>query len=210
VAEDDVGGRDIELAAQQLEHVEGGGAELEVHGDRRPRRVVRLGGGGHRPPSVLVEVVVLAGDLDQAGACVAGTHPAREVVDADLRQARVDAFELARVVVRGLVQAGRGDHVDAGLASEVDERLRPATHAERRPLHDGSAAKLGEGAELSASRLRIIDLLAREQRRAEEQMVVRVGHAELFRREIAQDAPDYHCRPTLRSSNRGDERCSTS
>jgi hypothetical protein len=155
-------------------------------------------------------VVVLAGDLDQAGARVVVTHPAREVVDEDLGQARVDVLELARVVMRGLVQAGRGDHVDAGLTGELDERLRPAAHAERRPLHDGSAAKLGEGPELSASPFRVIDLLAREQRRAEEQMVVRVGHAELTWREVPEDAPDYHCRPTSRSSNRGDERCRTS
>jgi hypothetical protein len=210
VAEDDVGGRDLELAAQQIEHVEGRGAELEVHGDRRPGCVVRLGGGGHRPPGVLVEVVILAGDLDQAGACIGVGHRAGQLVDEHLRQARIEVLELARVVVRRLVQAGRGDDVEAGRAGEVDQRPRPATHAEWRPLHHRAPAEPGEGPELSTSRLRIIDLLAREQRGAEEQVVVRVGNTEPCRREVAQDAADYHCGPAFRSSNCGDERCSTS
>jgi hypothetical protein len=171
--------------------------------------VVRLGRGGHRAPGVLVEAVELARDLDEAGLDVGLADAAGQLLDEELGQARVEALELARVVVRDLVQAGGGDDVHAARARELGEVVGALAHAERRPLHDVAAAEDGEGLQVGGGRVAIVDLLAGEQRRVEEEVVVRVGDAEVAGREVAEEGAGCHG-ATSRSSKCGEERWRTS
>ncbi|HEY0541467.1 MAG TPA: hypothetical protein VGD53_24065 [Actinoallomurus sp.] len=87
-------------------------------------------------------------------------HAARQLIDEQVGEPVPYAVEQCRGIVRGLVEAGGGDHDDAARPSRLGQRLRPPPQAVRRPLHDRTAAKLTEEPQLFDRRRHVVQLLA--------------------------------------------------
>ena len=90
------------------------------------------------------------------------------------------------------MQAGGGDDVDARGAGDVREVVDAASHPVGSPLGDRPAAEAGEGAELGGGRGGVVEFLARQPGRADEEVVVGVAHAEVAGGDVAEDRPDPH------------------
>jgi hypothetical protein len=163
--------------------------------------VVGLGGCGHRQPRVRVQAVELPGDLDEPG-----PHRARRAVrvvvgpDALGQLGREQRGQPVRYplhqagrTVRGLVQAGGGDHVHAAGPRHPGQRVGPAVQPVRRPLHHRAAAERPERRQLGGRRVLVVQLRAGQQRRPEEQVVVGVADAHLGGCDVAQNGADHGC-----------------
>jgi Tn3 transposase DDE domain len=172
--------------AQQVEHVQGGGSGLQVDADGRVGGVVRLSGGRHDVPGVVVEAVIGAGDFDHSR-----LHGGvGQFADEQVGQPSVEAFQLTWVIVLGLVHSGGGDDVEAGLPGQTGQFFGSWSHSPRRPLHHGATADGGEGVEFGERGLGVVQFLARQCRRADEQMVVGVAGTQLLGRDVPEHGPD--------------------
>ncbi|MFB7310828.1 hypothetical protein [Streptomyces sp. NPDC056192] len=89
---------------------------------------------------------------------------------------------------------------------------RPRAHPVRRPPHHRPAPWSPEAAQPLGRSLAVVQLLARQGRAAQNEMVLGVAQAELPGRDAAEDRADrgYHCLPSLSRSRSGVDRCSTS
>jgi hypothetical protein len=90
-------------------------------------------------------------------------------------------------VVRVAVEAGGRDHVQPGPLGEQPQRPRVAAEADRREIGDGAGAGGAHRRRLGHHRLQLGERLAGQRRRAEEQVLVRVGGSERLRR----DGPEH-------------------
>lgn len=205
--------RHPQLPAQKVEYVQYARTQFVVDGDRRARRVMGLGRGPHRPHRVHVEGVEAARDLDEPGTHTAVADPLCEFPHEHVGEDGAQPVEQLRCVVGGLMKSRRGHDAHTRRGRQLGQQLGPAPQTVRRPLDDRAAARLPVGAQFRLGGCRVVELLAGEQRAAEEEVVVRVAHTEFLRRHVPEHGPygrGHQCLPRGSRWRSGALRCSTS
>ena len=194
-------GRDAVLD-EQVEQLVGHGPQLAVHRDRRAGAHRRPGAGGETSALRERQRLVGGGELDHAGSGgtglrsralpVAFVHADGEVGGEQLGQGvlRLGEDPVAGGVVHVAVEAGGGDDVQPGPRGEQPQPSRVAAAADRREVRDGMRTGGAYRRRLGHHGLQLGKGLAGQRRRAEEQVLVRVGGPERFRRDRPQHGLD--------------------
>jgi hypothetical protein len=82
--------------------------------------------------------------------------------------------------------------VNPCVGRDLGQRGSLAPEPVRRPLHDRLTTGFGVRRHLSERSLDVVELLARQHRASEEQVIVRVGHTQLLRLQIPERGPYLH------------------
>ena len=173
---------------EMLDEAEAHRPVLGVDADRRAGAAVGLGGGREDRPLERLQAVVARAHLDRARA----DARARDVGREPLRQ-RGRALAPQRVVgavVGVAVDARARDDVQAGRLRDRPQPFRIAAEVVRRPVDERARARRRDRARLRDRAADVRELLAGLERRHEEQMLVRVGRAQVGGLDVAEHGAD--------------------
>ena len=92
-------------------------------------------------------------------------------------------------IVLVAVETGGRDDVQPARPRRLREAVEVAAEADRRPLRDGVGSRRAERACVVRGGLPVVELVTLQQRRHEEQMLVRVAPAELRGLHVAEHRP---------------------
>ena len=205
VAEDDVRRVHAELR-QQLDLLDAAGAGLAMGEDRNAGPRVCGGGRLEDRPVALGRAVQAAGDLDHAGPVWRAADDRARIVELvdpvdDVEHEQVgeivDADQVApmrRTVEALVVEAGRGDDVDAGPPRELGELPGIASRIAGHRVHGGAQPEPGGLGHLDRHQVDVaeveVGLQLDRTPAVDDEVLVGIGDAQVARVDVAEDRPD--------------------